>query len=121
MAELFKVEDEIADVHGIETEHFLLLKDEYRQTGGEQCVEDESTKVDESVMTQDILDMTKDVEMQPDEMTLRESHGGWTMTLKATWLTKAMENIMPIFDEKNPRIEEGKTGVRVPFLKLMQL
>lgn len=80
LSELFRVEDEIADMHGIETEHFLLLREEYRKVGGEQKVEDESTKVEESVLTTSILEMTTDVEKQPDEMTMSEARGGWSDT-----------------------------------------
>jgi len=121
LCELFKVEDEIADVHGIETEHFLLLREEYRKHGGEQKIEDESTKVDESVLTSEIIELTQDVEKQPDEMTLTESRGGWSPTQKESWLMKSMENIMPIFDDSNPKIERTKTGVLVPFEKLMRI
>ena len=39
LAELFKIEDQIAQTHGIETEHFILMKDEFKKQDDEKLKE----------------------------------------------------------------------------------
>ena len=74
LVELFKIEDEVSLEHGIETEHFLLLRKE--NTDQEQK-EWKANNPEEKDTVQEILvkieKITKNVQRQPDEM----SDGQW--------------------------------------------
>ena len=43
LIERFKIEDTIYDTHGVETEHFLLLKENYAELQNKAANETEST------------------------------------------------------------------------------
>jgi len=59
LIELFKIEDEIADSHNIETEHIMMLKNDYRNKRDKE--DEEISTAEESMISQQIKDMTKDI------------------------------------------------------------
>ena len=59
LIELFKIEDEIADSHNIETEHIMMLKNDYRNKRNKE--DEEISTAEESMISQQIKDMTKGI------------------------------------------------------------
>ena len=59
LIELFKIEDEIADSHNIETEHIMMLKNDYRNKRDKE--DEEISTAEESMISQQIKDMTKGI------------------------------------------------------------
>ena len=59
LIELFKTVDEIADSHSIETEHIMMLKNDYRNKRDKE--DEEISTAEESMISQQIKDMTKGI------------------------------------------------------------
>ena len=80
LVELYKIEDQIALNHTIETEHILMLKNDYRNKQQEE--EQEISTAEESFISQQITEMTKEIDLQPKEMALSLKEGGWNTKQK---------------------------------------